>query len=484
MQSTVTSRPPRSVRRAIVWIPVLLFLVAVSGCSRLVLPAWKYPGYDVNRTNVFPAKWDPAWRLVRLSRTDLPPSMSPVPGLFLGDVLGDKGAEIVLVGHGRVLIYNDRGKELRSIPLEGYQHLPGFLYDADRDGKLDIVLGSLGAPRPTLSIVDGAGRVIEEYKVRSPNQDFRRFIPWLNVDGAFFIVATESWPQSPRGILRFSVSERKERWYFALPNEPLGLHLLKRAAGRPGLLLSEYATVQGTYPFLGIDKSRTHGYDSSLHLLEIGLDGRILRQHTLSSNGERLTGGVRYLPMSRESGAPLLLRQDFEPSAVLDAYPHTPVSEVRTALHILDPRTGRILESLDFDKTRVAGIRVLPGDPESDSRIIVLLHANDGFRLELLDARLHLLRSRALHVKSAVLGTVLSPSAGTPAAIQSATRFFVLADDRLLLYDEKLESKQLLADSGATQMLISIAPEEPGSSAPPEGRVVLVGKELEVYALR
>ncbi len=484
MQSTAISRSLRHVWLAILCVPVVLFLATMSGCANVSLPAWKYPGYDVNRTNTFPAQWEASWHLVRLSRTALPASMPARPGLFFGDVVGDKGSEIVLVGPNRVLIYSGRGKELRSIRLEGYEHLPGFLYDADHDGKLDIVLGSRDAPRPSLSIVDGAGRVIDQYEVNSPNQDFRRFVPWLNVDSSFFIVATESWPVSPRGIIRYSVSEQKERWYFALPNEPVGLHLLKGSDGRPELLLSEYATAQGTYPFLGVERKNVFGYDSSLHLLEVGLDGRILRQHTLSSNGENLTGRLRYLLMSRKPNAPLLLRQDFGPSKRLDTYPHTPASEVSTALHILDPRTGRILDNLAFGKAHVAGIRVLPGGSEADSRIVVLLHTNAGFKLDLLDSRLRLLHSRDLQAESASLGTVLSPPSGTPTSIQSATRFFVLADNRLLLCNDNLESNQLLTDSGAKEMLVSIAPRKPGSSGPPEGRLVLVGTKLEVYAVR
>ena len=484
MRSTVTRQSSRRVWPAVLSVPAVLFLATISGCSNLSLPAWKYPGYDVNRTNTFPATWNPTWHLARLSRTVLPRSMSSRPGLFLGDVVGDNGSEIVLVGHHQVLIYSDRGRELRSIHLKGYEHLPGFLYDADRDGKLDIVLGSRGAPRPSLSIVDGAGRVISQYTVSSPNQDFRRFVPWLNVDGYFFIVATESWPQSPRGLVRYSVSEQKEGWYFAVPNEPVGLHLLEGADGRPELLLSEFATAQGTYPYLGLERKNVFGYDSALHLLEVGLDGSILRQHTLSSSGQNLTGRARYFLMSRKAGAPLLLRQDFGPSEQLDTYPHTPASEVSTALHILDPNTGIILDSLNFGKSRVAGIRVLPGSSEADAHIVVLLHTEVGFKLDLLDSRFHILRSAPLQANSASLGTVLSPPTGTAPSIQSATRFFVLADNRLLLYDEDFVGKLLLTDSGASEMLISIAPQKPGSTIPPEGRLVLVGKELEVYAVR
>jgi hypothetical protein len=411
---------------------------------------------------VLPARWDDRWVLQPVARmaTAVGVQSDPDAGtvLLFGDLAGGPGPEVVLFGSGTLLIYTPEGelvvKRIFPTPMQA-----GLLADYDGDGKADIFVGTAGAARPAISVVNGRGDTIFEYRVPDGAPDYRSFLPVGVERGRLYVLARESWPDSPRGLLCYRVPGFETVWEFALPSTPLGVAVQRRRDGSAVFTFSGSAPAQGVFQRLGKYLGPAGTLDAEVRLFRADADGEVVDKAAVTVDGRTLAGTATFMPLEDDPDGRILMvhRPAQDPDYATPA-----------VLYLIDPASAASVAAYPLGAERLAGLRVVP--TKQGPRIILLTDAPGGESLlRLLDGDLRVLAQAAIAAGSARLGTVLMP----PAKEEDGIRFFVFAPGDLWLYDASLGCRVVAAADGITQMVTSVSADG--------GWVVLLGRELRTF---
>ncbi len=381
-------------------------------------------------------------------------STRPLPGggsprLFIGDVHGTETPEILVTGHSGLSVFDFRGRLLTESTFTDKSLDPGFLYDYDRDGKLDIVYGSTASDNLAVTVVNGCGNII--YRSRLPEQVYASVHPQFISHHTFFIVAREGWNTSPRGIIAADLPDLSVKWTFVLPSDPIKLSRQHSPEGEEIYTISHRTRHTGKYLYLGTEGRRLKPGDNSIRLFRTNPKGEIIDYRELLSGPEHtyhpfrgvslpavppLPGKGDFFPLGPNSDAPLLLIQ-----TVLEDEPNVPFFY----LHLVGPDTAEISRSIGPFFGAFEDLRLVPAAGSSRRFLILWEQQRKQHRIDLFSSNLRHRGGKTFSGDTACLGPVLVPETadgtGTP-------RFIAADGDRLLLLDSSLaEQKAWTADS-------------------------------------
>ena len=456
----VTTLPGGALRRMTGLLAVLLSLSALLSCDGTQAAAWRYPGFDANHSHVYPVAWNETWTVREERRIPHPTDGRGI--VLLGDVRGTSSPELLFANDRSMTLLSLDGRRIDDLDLPVVPAAPGFLFHADRDGKLDLAVGSANQAEPTFFAVNGFGRSVHRYSIDGTARDYRSLIPALSAGGEIYLMTREHWVDSPRGFIRYSPNSGAEAWEYRVPGNPIDV--LVDSGGREPTFLVSYTTRPTGYArVLGTSHEREPpGIDALLRLIRFDETGRTRSAALVKVGGEPLAGNARLYPVPGDSTS-LLMRHDQinyadagGPAEFLDfhLFRDTPRDE-----------TTEPAASHRFDSSAFIDFRFLSG--HGKTHLLVLLRRGDRSVLELRDLELELQRSVSVPSKAAEprLGTVLADPNGT-----GEPSFFVLAGASLFRYGADLGLRGRFDSPGASEMLVHLNGDG--------GTIVLLGDTL------
>lgn len=444
----------------------------------------------------------PPWStLTSVNRTDLPPLSGTNTLLATGDVLGTEEPEIVVADTSSVCVFSLQGKPITQRTYKDKNIRPAFLYDADRDGKLDILCGSTSSGDLSIRMINGFGNVVRKFSVSSEEKTYTSLLPRFVYNGSLFVVAKEGWIDSPRGVLAFTFPDFSTRWLFSLPSNPVELCVRFTEKGDEVLTISHITRHTGMYPRLGTFDHKLKPGDASIRLFQTNSAGDIInyrqimpaKNHIWNRNPEYSGEGIKnitfqaplagiglFYPLGTSCTDPFILIQNVfedDPAApyffVHCVTGYASDTDISTGIESLrgelNPQmesppgknsAGRIVSSAGPFPGRFTDLRLLPSDrgannADGDCRrftdwdIVLLSRPSESeatMELTLLSPDLRMISRKAFNGTAACLGPVLrGPSQKGGKEI---TRFFFAAADRLYVLDSLLrEINSLKADN-------------------------------------
>ncbi len=422
------------------------FLALSAGSCTRSYTSWHHAAGDAESSNAVSVAIPSTFRHTKTVRIDLPDNGEADAAVYLGDIQGTGGPEIVVVSTDRIEGYTLSGRDLFAVSVPNSPIAPGFLHDFDNDGKQDIIIGTRNAPMAGFLVYNGFGALIFEHTFTRETGNYLAIEPEFASGGALYLLAQESWPRNPRSIIKFSLALEREEWEFYLPSRPIGLAPFRLETGGAGIMISQQTVGGGEFTHFGLKGEVTFGFDSKLHLLVVHGDGSLERLLPVTHGAGELDGRGLFYP----TGAP-------ERSVLLFVEPGS--------LFLLDSETGTVKGSAADDGESVIDMRTL----DKGASYMVLLSSGHGLILKVFDRSMTLIRKNILRGAGAVLGPVF-PAAG------EASSFVLLAfDDGLYAVTASLEPRFIAEVSSPDTISATVV----GSKA----CIVAVGKTLEIVTL-
>ncbi len=146
-------------RSRIIFLILIAILAAVTGCSFFSRADVSSRSYQ--KSGVNPVQFKKSSLKFSLEHSD--PDLKSATGLYHGDILGDSGEELIVVGKNYIRVYDLAGEVVESKQFDGVNFGSCVVVDVDEDGKKDIVIGSAE---------DKGVRILMYSGVLSPVSDF------------------------------------------------------------------------------------------------------------------------------------------------------------------------------------------------------------------------------------------------------------------------------------------------------------------------
>lgn len=443
------------------------FAAAFVACDGGGAEPWRYTGFDANHSHSYPIAWRDTWTVREERRF---PHPNEGRGMVLaGDVRGSAAPELLFADDRHVTVLSLAGKQIDRFAMPVVPAAPGFLFHADRDGKLDLAVGSANQAEPTFFATNGLGRSVHQYSIDETARDYRSLIPVVRSQDEIYLMTREHWVDSPRGFIRYSLESRTEAWEYRIPGNPIDLRVDDTSHSRT-FLVSYTTRPTGHARVIGTaHEPADAGIDALVRLIRFDESGHTQAASLVNVRGEPLAGNAHLYPVPGMPGSALLRHDQIAyadaagPADFVDFHllPVTDEGEARTEAQY----------SHRFHAAAFVDFRLLEVDGEA--LLVVLLRRDGETVLELRDLEFALrgevpVPSNATEPR---LGTVLSDPSGS-----EAPSFFVLAGPSLLRYGADLELLDRFDSPGAKTMLVSL--DEEG------GTVVLVGDTVRIMSVR
>lgn len=351
--------------------------------------AWHYPSANVEGTFAVPGEIDSQCESRTVARVALPKSKTRDISVYIGDITGGKGPEIIVIDRTYIAGYSLSGHRLFINEAAEREYVEGLLYDFDYDGKEDIVVGTSGATSSGFRVYNGFGALIGEYFINAEGENYLIVEPELVLEGQLYLVAKEGWHQNPRSVVAFCLENRRIDWTFYVPSRPEALTPLYPASGEANILVSQQTQRWGGFSLYGLKKEKTFGFDSTLQLLVIRPDGSTEKLLPVNVNGAPISGFGNFLS-GPESNRSVLLHVESQ------------------ALHLVDTTSGTVTASIKEPDHELVDMRVLG----KDDGYLALFVGSDGWLLKTYDTSMREVHNRVISAVDVVLGPVLVDSNG------------------------------------------------------------------------
>ncbi len=222
------------------------------------------------------------------------PITSDHDSIFISDFRGNKEPEIALISESKLSIYSLTGDLLLEKPFDKYYE-PSFIYDIDKDGKSDIIMGTKSAPRNEIVVMNGAGNIISNFREDKSYQDYSSITPVMIFQNRLYATARPADAEAPRGILCFDPFSLDLLYTFYTP-DPVGLTLIDVNTENPVIIPSYVTHNDGV--FLKYAKESdlriNEDYEKTGALLKISLNGTPLEEHEVLNRNSNILGTLEY----------------------------------------------------------------------------------------------------------------------------------------------------------------------------------------------
>ena len=349
--------------------------------------------------------------------------------IFTGDCRGDSNVEIILASENSILIYSKDGELLLYKPL-GYSFFnPSFLSDLDKDGKEDLVLGTVSASPNRILAINGMGHTISSFREEKSYHDFSSIDPQFVLNGKIYALARPADDESARGILCFDSFSMKLLWTFYTP-DPLMLTLLQNEI----MILSYFTHGNGTFVQYGHEDDfyLRRDYEVKGMLIEIGINGEALSEFELFSSQNVTLGTLLYSSIGDSKNEVLLNHYFYE-------------NDQKYKLFIINVNDGLIQAESELVYRLFLGQNIISAKGETFT--VVSERSEDMFFLSIYNSFLDLVLTEQLS-GSFSLGPVLISENGE-SFIQ-----YLLSENGLYTVNEQFEIKQVIHDVNVRDMAI------------------------------
>lgn len=453
-------------------IVVLCVVGLLASCARQPAASWLRHRGDENGSyrvvlelprHLLPSA-DPEAPWPQAARADiaLPAHSPPAYGdarqtgtaLFVGDVRGGPESEIVLHSQRRLSVLAEGGRPHFTTEYEDYRRLPFGLHDLDKDGKLDILSGSLHAARPTIRAVSGSGVDVFRYSINPALRGYSSLFVGSIGPEHMLLINRELWPTDARGATAIDPAGQELLWTFFVPASPLGVATQWDADGSPVYTFSQVARYNGMFLGVGDGSRSIFGADASMFLIRAAADGSLLLAELLDFEDVAAPRISRFQPFGPAAQDDLLAAVDIEYRTRPDAGASEVFVEQQPSWLYRVGVDGEVTAARRFEPFELVDFRIRTGTPGG---LFLLLQSNGLWRLETTDRDFRPLAVRDLRGPAALGAVVESPENqddGTD-ELTFDSLLFVQEGDVMLLYDTELSRRVVY--EGLPEVSVSMA---------------------------
>ncbi len=307
------------------------------------------------------------------------PIKSDHDSIFISDFRGDNKPEIAIISENKLLIYTIKGGLLLE-KIFKQPHEPSFTYDADKDGKTDIILGTVSAPKNEIIIINGVGNIISKFKEDKSSQNFSSLTPVGIFQNRLFATARPAFPEASRGILCFDPFSMNLLYTFYTP-DPIDISIIESNTPNPVMVPSYNTHNDGVFLKYAKETDRRikEDYEREGALLKISLDGTPLAEYEILNRTDNILGTLNYRAIPDVNNEILLF--------------HYLSGSKESFYHILkiDTGTGKIIsQSLKQEGEYIDSV-IIP--LRNDFRIIASIKKNNYYNINQLSGSQELLHS-------------------------------------------------------------------------------------------
>lgn len=383
--------------------------------------------------------------------------------LFTGDVYGNTAPEIIITDRTSFSVFTAGGEPLSETEIPEKTLAPSFLYDYDRDGKLDLLCGSTSSENIAVTVLNGCGSIIQQLGLSLEENAYSSIYPQFISADTLYCTVKGIWADSPRGAVALELPNFDEKWTFFIPSDPIKISMQYTAAGDELFTISHITLHTGRFSHIGTGEKRLKPGDNSIRLFRTNPAGEVLccsellygaghRYHpyVYPAMGNSTGPPETAFPPVRSAETPLPGRGEFfalGPDAADSLLLVQTIFEDDPAapyfyLHLVDGTAENISATTGPFPGSFKELQLLP-------EIVILWKPKrqegggpDIHRIDLLSLELQPVRGKQLPGSTACLGPVLA--AEEPGSV----RFFAAAGDSLFLFDGELNvQSQWPADS-------------------------------------
>lgn len=383
------------------------------------------------------------YALLLLQAVTVWPESSAGAALFSADVRGSRSDELIVAADAVVTIYTDSGRPIAKYPFPAEHAVPVLTLDIDRDGKQEIAFGSMDAPQPTLTVLNGMGRVIFRFIEDDLNATYSTFLPQAYANGLLYVLCGPAWARAARGILAIDAKKSAKAWMYATPSVPVALRS-SQAEGRQTFVVSTATRDNSTFLLHGKDATYLAGSDKFIRLFAFDEAGNTLSIEEVVVPAELAPPRSTPRPDGKISGTGHFLPLAEDPDRVLLFHEPDDASRPPTEqLYLVDAGTARALARFGGSGAEAGAVRkiraVVTGAGRFGSYVYAAALTGDGSALLRLDGNLR--ETGRASYSSASAG----PSHGQGASLQTFGDLLLVRDgDTAAVFDGDLRLLKLV----------------------------------------
>lgn len=323
----------------VVGLTLFLFVLDIRGlCQDSPDRAWRYPGYDLAGSNVYPHASAPIDEVSFEILTKRTKGGDNTRYILAGNMVGDNRMEICAALYHQLYIYNHELEVINKIDCDFETNLR-VLEDIDGDGLLDIGVCKEEGNGTLMLFLNSEGDTLISLTDEG-NYDTKYTQYCLLDNGDLIASVATGYNKSPRGVIRYERSTGNRKWFYE--RGPLGNIASVADIDDDGKL--EISLISGAPENGGVGFGGPFGgtvtYDDCCYSLVIDEDGK--EEYVVSEspkcNGRFLSRFVRF-----RSESPFKLVSWSEQSS-----PFRPLKTPRILLR--DAKSGK-LERVFYGKT-------------------------------------------------------------------------------------------------------------------------------------